>query len=680
MQEQPLGTGDAVRASRSVLEGRTENVLVLAGDAVLLDAEMLRDLVRTHRESGAAATVLGIEYDDARSYGRLVRRADGSLERIVEARDATPEERVLREANSSIYVFRSERLWPTLDRIEGHNAQGELYLTDAIGLLVGDGEQVAVHLAPEPFEAGVNTRAELAEAAAVLRDRINLRHMLAGVTIVDPQTAWIEPGVEIEPDAVIHPFVELRGRTRIETGAEIHANCVVVDAQVGSGATVGPFCYLRPETVLGGDSKAGTFVEIKNSPSDHGRRCRISRTSAMRTSARTRTSERARSPRTSPTSPAAPRVGRGSGGTSGPGSRMASSRPWKWVREHGSPPDRRSPRTCPPVRSRSHVHGRRTRRDMQLGSGTTELVLPGLDDAEHIAVSSEPQTGHWIERGPQKRLMVFAGRSHLELAEAIAEQLGVELGMIETAEFANGETYVRYDESIRGCDVFLVQTGCDPIDRNLMELFQMIQAAKLGSAKRITAVIPLFPYARQDRKAKPREPITARLVADILQVAGADRILTMDLHAGQIQGFFTIPVDHMTALPLFARHFRDLGLYGEGIVSVSPDTGRAKQAERFADMVESEFAIMHKTRPARDVARVTEIAGRVKGKRAIIGDDVIMTGRRCSRTSTPSGSTARPTSGSMQPTAPSAATSSSSSPSTRGSRASSSPTRSRSTR
>ena len=155
----------------------------------------------------------------------------------------------------------------------------------------------------------------------------------------------------------------------------------------------------------------------------------------------------------------------------------------------------------------------------------------------------------------------------------------------------------------------------------------MIQAAKLGSAKRITAVIPLFPYARQDRKAKPREPITARLVADMLQVAGADRILTMDLHAGQIQGFFTIPVDHMTALPLFARHFRDLGLSGEGIVSVSPDTGRAKQAERFAEMIESEFAIMHKTARHTTSRAVTEIAGRVSGKRAIIGDDVIMTGR-----------------------------------------------------
>ena len=262
---------------------------------------------------------------------------------------------------------------------------------------------------------------------------------------------------------------------------------------------------------------------------------------------------------------------------------------------------------------------------MRLGTGTTELVLPGLDDAD-LGVVSEPQPGHWIERGPHKRLMVFGGRSHPELAKRIAEQLGVELGEVELKSFANGETYSRYDESIRGSDLFIVQTGCDPIDQNLMELLQMIQAARLGSAKRITAVIPLFPYARQDRKAKPREPITARLVADLLQVAGADRILTMDLHAGQIQGFFTIPVDHMTALPLFARHFRDLGLHGEGVVSVSPDTGRAKQAERFAEMIESEFAIMHKSRPAHDVATITEVAGRVRGKRAIIGDDVIMTG------------------------------------------------------
>jgi ribose-phosphate pyrophosphokinase len=249
--------------------------------------------------------------------------------------------------------------------------------------------------------------------------------------------------------------------------------------------------------------------------------------------------------------------------------------------------------------------------------------LPGLGD---VPVSVQPAGGHYIERPGGKRLMVFAGRSHPLLAQKITEHIGVELGGIELDSFANDETYVRFDESIRGADVFLVQTGCPPIDRNLMELCFMIQAAKLASAKRITAVIPLYPYARQDRKAKPREPISARFVADMLQLAGADRVLTMDLHAGQIQGFFTIPVDHMTALPLFARHFRDLGLTGDGIVCVSPDAGRAKMTVRFAEMIGADFAIMHKTRPSRDEASVAEVTGRVRGKVAILGDDVIMTG------------------------------------------------------
>jgi ribose-phosphate pyrophosphokinase len=222
--------------------------------------------------------------------------------------------------------------------------------------------------------------------------------------------------------------------------------------------------------------------------------------------------------------------------------------------------------------------------------------------------------------------MVFSGRSHTTLAQRIAEQLGVELGEIELHTFGNGETYCRYCESIRGADLFLVQTGCEPVDQNIMELLLMIQAAKLASAKRITAVIPWFPYARQDRKAKPREPITARLVADMLQLAGADRVLTMDLHAGQIQGFFTIPVDHMTSLPLFARHFRDLGLHGDGVVSVAPDAGRAKHAVRFAEMIDADFAIMHKSRPAHDVVEVTEVTGRVRDKIAIIGDDITTTG------------------------------------------------------
>jgi len=253
----------------------------------------------------------------------------------------------------------------------------------------------------------------------------------------------------------------------------------------------------------------------------------------------------------------------------------------------------------------------------------TEVALPGLEGSQ---VMSEQGPGHWIERGPWKRLMVFAGRSHPELAKRIAEQLGVEPGEVMLSTFANDESYCRYDESIRGADVFIVQTGCPPVDKNLMGLLLMIQAAKLASAKRITAVIPWFPYSRQDRKAKPREPISARLVADMLQLAGVDRVLTMDLHAGQIQGFFTIPVDHMTALQLFATHFRDLGLTGEGVVSVAPDAGRAKHAVRFGEMIEAEFAIMHKTRMEAERVEVTEVTGRVRDKIAIVGDDVSTTG------------------------------------------------------
>src|SRR5687767_12834386 len=241
-------------------------------------------------------------------------------------------------------------------------------------------------------------------------------------------------------------------------------------------------------------------------------------------------------------------------------------------------------------RSRASRPASPRKRAMSTTSETTELTrLPGLDVAPSPETRTDARPAHYIERGPRKRLMVFSGRSHPELAQRIARTLGVELGEVELETFANGESYCRYGESIRGADVFIVQTGCRPVDRHVMELVFMIQAAKLASAKRITAVIPWFPYSRQDRKAKPREPISSRLLADMIQSAGADRLLTMDLHAGQIQGFFTIPVDHMTAQQLFARHFRDLGFSGEGVVSVAPDAGRAKYAVRFAHMIEADF-------------------------------------------------------------------------------------------
>jgi bifunctional UDP-N-acetylglucosamine pyrophosphorylase/glucosamine-1-phosphate N-acetyltransferase len=266
VQVQPLGTAAAVAAARELLDGRPRDLLVLSGDHPLLTSELLTALVEEHRRQQASVTVLSFEPADPRAYGRIIRGDDGRLVGIVEAADASPEELAIREVNSSIYVFAEEQLWDALDHLEPHNAQGELYLTDAVRLLAGSEAGAAVvWRAPHPEEVdGVNTRAELAAAAAVLRDRILAVHMDAGVGIVDPATTWIDAQVEIEADAVIHPFTVLRGRSRVGSEAEVGPHVVVVDAEIGRGATVGPFCYLRPGTRLLDGSRAGAFVEMKN--------------------------------------------------------------------------------------------------------------------------------------------------------------------------------------------------------------------------------------------------------------------------------------------------------------------------------------------------------------------------------------------------------------------------------
>jgi bifunctional UDP-N-acetylglucosamine pyrophosphorylase/glucosamine-1-phosphate N-acetyltransferase len=266
VQAEPRGTGDAAAAAREALAGFKGDVLVVTGDAAAITGNLLGRLLETHRSEGAAATVLSFEPADPGAYGRIVRNADGDLEAIVEAGDASEDELALREANSSIYVFASDKLWPALERLRPENAQGELYLTDTVRDLAAAGERVAVHTAEDPAEVeGVNTRAELAAAAAVLRDRVNHEHMLAGATIVDPASTWIDPSVELEPDSTIHAFTVLRGQTKVARGAEVGPHVVAADAEIGPGALVGPFCYLRPGTVLEAGAKAGAFVEIKNS-------------------------------------------------------------------------------------------------------------------------------------------------------------------------------------------------------------------------------------------------------------------------------------------------------------------------------------------------------------------------------------------------------------------------------
>ncbi|MGH2980530.1 MAG: ribose-phosphate diphosphokinase [Solirubrobacterales bacterium] len=226
--------------------------------------------------------------------------------------------------------------------------------------------------------------------------------------------------------------------------------------------------------------------------------------------------------------------------------------------------------------------------------------------------------------------MVFGGRCSMDLAAKIAGKLDLDLGRADPKTFANGEVYCRYEESIRGADVFLVQSTAaneahdmTPNDA-LIELLAMIDAAQGASAHRIIAVMPWYGYARQDKKSAPREPVTARIVAKCLEGVGVDRVLTMDLHAGQVQGFFHVPVDHMTAIPMITQWFIDQH-FAEELVVVSPDAGRVKTARNFARKLGSHWAVMEKERPAQQVAEIGYVVGDVKGKTAILVDDMIDT-------------------------------------------------------
>jgi len=230
-----------------------------------------------------------------------------------------------------------------------------------------------------------------------------------------------------------------------------------------------------------------------------------------------------------------------------------------------------------------------------------------------------------VELIPHRRLELVSGRSHPALAEQIAAHLGVGLGEANLREFANGEIHCRYDSSIRGCDVFIIQTHCGPVNESLMEQLIMIDAAKRASAKRITAVCPYYGYSRQDRKSTGREPITAKLVADMLSVAGADRVVSVDLHSGQIQGFLNVPFDHLTAAPVLEEYLRRQA--PREVMVVAPDAGRVKVAERYSQHLGADLALVHKTRPrgSANLVEARHVVGDVVGRHCVLIDDMIDT-------------------------------------------------------
>jgi bifunctional UDP-N-acetylglucosamine pyrophosphorylase/glucosamine-1-phosphate N-acetyltransferase len=284
VQQEPKGTGDAVKAAAAHID-RDAPVLVLNGDVPLITAEVVRGLADAHEQSGAAATMATMELDDPSGYGRVVRGADGSVERVVETKtdaDATPADLAIREVNTGVFAFAGGDLLDALDGLRSDNSQGELFLPDVLPLLREQGKVVAAHPITDPTATlGVNDRRQLAEATALARQRVNDRHMLAGVTLIDPQATYIEADVVIGRDTVVEPTCFLTGATTIGSDCQIGPLTTLIDATVGdgatvlqshvngatiaSGATVGPFTYLRPNAHLQPGSKAGAFVEIKNS-------------------------------------------------------------------------------------------------------------------------------------------------------------------------------------------------------------------------------------------------------------------------------------------------------------------------------------------------------------------------------------------------------------------------------
>ena len=507
---------------------------------------------------------------------------------------------------------------------------------------------------------GANDRVQLSALGAELNRRTLEAWMRAGVTVVDPATTWIDATVTLDEDVRLLPNTQLHGSTTVARDAVVGPDTTLTDVTVGEGATVirthgsgstigarasvGPFTYLRPGTVLGETGKIGAFYETKNVTIGRGSKlshlgyagdAEIGEDTNIGCGNITANYDGEKKHRTvigsgvrtgSNTVFVAPvRVGdgaySGAGASSARTSRPAPSpSPWpsSGTRTAGlwptAPVPFPPPWPSPPWPSRCRGGFRRGRRPNILHySGT---------DRRGLAIMSE------ITAHGEKKLVLAAGRAHPELAKEIAKELGTELLPLDAYDFANGEIYVRAGESVRGTDAFVIQAHPAPLNNWLMEQLIMIDSLKRASAKRITVVSPFYPYARQDKKGRGREPISARLVADLYKTAGADRIMSVDLHTSQIQGFFDGPVDHLMAIPLLADYIRTR-VGSDKVTVVSPDTGRVRVAEQWAERLGgAPLAFVHKSRdltvPNQAVSKT--VVGQIEGRTCVLIDDMIDTG------------------------------------------------------
>ncbi len=482
---------------------------------------------------------------------------------------------------------------------------------------------------------GVNDRVQLARINLEMNRRIRDAWMMAGVTMVDPSSTWIDVDVDLARDVVLMPGVILQGATTVGEGAIIGPDTTLMDVEVGPGAevirthgsfavigenaTVGPFAYLRPGTELGKGGKIGTFVETKNAVIgdgakvphltyvgdaviDEGVNIGAGTIFANYDGIHKSTTHVGKNAFVGSNSVLVAPVDIGAGALVGAGSTITDDVPagslalarGRQRNIDGWTADRRPDRRRPP------------RRPSTTAASTLLFWSPERRRRPDRRVA---------DRQEHKHLMLFSGRACPELAQEVATLMDEPIVPTRALTYANSEIYVRFEESVRGCDAFVIQSHTAPVNEGLMEQLIMVDALKRASAKRITVVAPFYPYARQDKKHLGREPISARLVADLYKTAGADRLMSVDLHAAQIQGFFDGPVDHLWGLPVLSDYVKKNYDVGNMCV-VSPDAGRVRLADMWTDVLGTPLAIVHKRRDhdkANTVA-VHEVVGDVEGK------------------------------------------------------------------
>jgi ribose-phosphate pyrophosphokinase len=438
-QKKMLGTGHAVQQAKPLLGDFKGDIVVLCGDVPLISTGSLKKMVETRDRHQAGACLMVCDLPDGGSYGRVVTDKNGQVQRIVEAKDAKPEELALHRVNAGTYCFDSTRLWAQLEHLTANNKSGELYLTDVIGFLNSAGEQIDSLSVDQREMAGINTKDQL----------------LA-----------LEKSLDVP---------------------------------------------------MKNDSKKETAKSRK-------------------------------------------------------------------LRD------------------------------------TLEGPFPSEQISSHLTRTYRAD-GRPLDATPE--IKIFSGGANPTLSREIARLLKSPLGSMTVTRFADGETRCAINESIRGNDVFIIQPTCAPVNDTLMELLIMCDAFKRASARRIVPIMPYFGYARQDKKVRPREPITAKLVADLISHAGADRLFAIDLHAGQIQGFFDCPVDHLPAFPLIAEHLIQRNIFESNVTVVSPDVGGVVRASIMAERIGAELAIVAKRRPEPGKVAVIEVIGKVENQTCVMIDDMV---------------------------------------------------------